>query len=567
MVHEHPADFSPDSDPDVNVMAFDRQSPADVLSRLTLLGHLKSGFGSYYVALLREKDEVLSVGAACALTDSGFVPPAILPRLEELAGYQSVRTKAFDFFMKNHEYALAEAVCNVPTRPQDDIVQEGMRASLANDYAALARTELQKFLNTGVLEHLLQAISNAEYDGGWRRVLSLEVQLVLINPQDARWPQRLCRTILEANQFDLVIQFCDIVDTIRIFPTVSAMFRAAVAGERGAPENGLKLLDGINKNKKLTRGVEMDICRIRAGLLDRCGRYEDANKYYEKQNILYRAETFDRDLFIKRIEGKATLAVPELPPDEHDRYFMMVGFPRSGTTLLENVLASHPAVETFEEIPAWTSLQQVARQFWEQKLPLPYDAAVKGRERYYREIDRWRKKDTAAIFVDKLPILAADAVLLEKVFPHKRYIFSIRHPYDVVLSCFRQVFAPNAAMDNFTTMEDACRAYDFTMGQWFKIHSLDSERVCYVRYDRLVQDLQQEITRTLQFLGAEWDQSILQFAKRADERKNKTPSYQKVRKGVSIGVQTSWRNYEFLFRKPYARKLDRWVKLFGYEGL
>jgi hypothetical protein len=567
MVHEHPAEFSPDSDPDVNVMAFDRQSPADILSRLTLLGHLKSGFGSYYVALLREKDEVLSVGAACALTDSGFVPPAILPRLEELAGYQAVRTKAFDFFMKNHEYALAEAVCNVPARPQDDIVQEGMRASLANDYAALARTELQKFLNTGILEHLLQAISNAEYDGGWRSVLSLEVQLVLINPQDARWPQRLCRTILEANQFDLVIQFCDIVDTIRIFPTVSAMFRAAVAGERGAPENGLKLLDGINKNKKLTRGVEMDICRIRAGLLDRCGRYEDANKYYEKQNILYRAETFDRDLFIKRIEGKAALVVPELPPDEHDRYFMMLGFPRSGTTLLENVLASHPAVETFEEIPAWTSLQQVARQFWEQKLPLPYDAAVKARQRYYREIDRWRKKDMAAIFVDKLPILAADAVLLDKMFPRKKYIFSIRHPYDVVLSCFRQVFAPNAAMDNFTTMEDTCRAYDFAMGQWFKTHSLDSERVCYVRYDRLVQDLQQEITRTLQFLGAEWDQSILQFAKRADERKNKTPSYQKVRKGVSIGVQTSWRNYEFLFRKPYARKLDRWVKLFGYEGL
>ena len=71
----------------------------------------------------------------------------------------------------------------------------------------------------------------------------------------------------------------------------------------------------------------------------------------------------------------------------------------------------------------------------------------------------------------------------------------------------------------------------------------------------------------MQFLGAEWDQSILQFAKRADERKNKTPSYQKVRQGMSIGVQTSWRNYEFLFRKPYARKLDQRVKLFGYEGV
>lgn len=548
------------------MMAFDRQSPAEVLSRLVLLGHLKSGFGSYYVTLLREKDEVLAVGAACALTDSGFVPPAILPRLEELAGYQAVRTKAFDFFMKNYEYSLAEAVCSVPARPQDDIVQEGMQAALTNDYAALARTEVQKFLNTGILEHLLQAVSNAEYDGGWRSALPLLVKLVLINPQDARWAQRLCRSVMDANQFDLAAQFCDIVDTIGIFPTVSGMFRAALAGERGVPEEGLKLLDRLNA-KTMPRGVEMDVCRIRAGLLDRCGRFEAANRYYEKQNILYRTETFDRDLFIKRAEGKAALAVPELPPDEHDRYFIMLGFPRSGTTLLENVLASHPAIETFEEIPGWTSLQQLTRQFWEQRLPLPYDAAIKARERYYREIDRRRNKDTAAIYVDKLPILSADAVLLDKMLPRKRYVFSIRHPYDVVLSCFRQVFGNNAAMDNFTTMEDTCRAYDFTMGQWFKTHSLDSERVCYVRYDRLVEDLQQEITRTLQFLGAEWDPSILQFAKRADERKNKTPSYQKVRKGVSIGVQSSWRNYEFLFRKPYARKLDHWVEFFGYKGL
>jgi hypothetical protein len=565
MVQQHSAEFSPARDPATSAMTFDRQSPAEVISRLALLGHLKSGFPHYYVTLLQEKDEVLSVGAACALADSGYVPPAILPRLEELAGYQAVRTKAFDFFMRNYEYPLAEAVAKVPPRLQDDIVQEGMQASLADDYGALARIELQKFLNTGTLEHLLQAISNAESDGGWRSALPLQVKLVLINPQDGRWPLRLVRSIFEANQFDLVAQFCDISDSVQIFQMVNTLFRAALAGERRAPEEGLKILDKMKK--PLPRGIEMEDCRIRATLLDRCGRFEAANKYYEKQKILYRTETFDRDLFIKRIERKAALAVPELPPDDHDNYFLMLGFPRSGTTLLENALASHPAIETFEEIPAWTSLQLPARQFIEKKEPLPYDAAIKGRQRYYREIDRRRKKDTAAIYVDKLPIISADAVLLDKMFPRKKYIFSIRHPYDVVLSCFRQMFSPNAAMDNFTTMEDTCRAYDFAMGQWFKIHSLDSERVCYVRYDRLVQDLQQEITRTLQFLGAEWDQSILQFAKRADERKNKTPSYQKVRKGVSIGVQTSWRNYEFLFRKPYARKLDRWVKLFGYEGL
>jgi hypothetical protein len=79
MVQNLSINFSIERDSTENVMAFDRQSPSDVVSRLTLLSHLKSGFGSYYMALLQEKDEVLAVGAACALTDSNFVPPAILP--------------------------------------------------------------------------------------------------------------------------------------------------------------------------------------------------------------------------------------------------------------------------------------------------------------------------------------------------------------------------------------------------------------------------------------------------------------------------------------------------------
>lgn len=559
-------DVSPNRDPDMSAMGFDRQPPTAAISQLKRLEHLKSGLGSYYVALLGEKDEVLAVGAACALTDSGFVPPAILPRLEELAGHQAVRTKAFDFFIRNFEYPLAEALLKTPVRPQGDVVQEAMQATLALDYFAEARFEVRKFLNTGTLEHLLQAINAAESGGGWRSALPLMVRLVLINPQDGRWPLKLCRALFEANQFDLVAQFCDIMDSVGAFPTVSSMFRAALAGESGKSGEGLKLLDKVG-TQSMPRGVEMEVCRIRAMLLDRCGRFEDANVQYEKQNILYRTDTFDRDLFMSRVQAKAALAVPALPPDDRDRHFMMLGFPRSGTTLLENILAVHPAIETFEEIPGWAGLQQIIRPFAEGSRPLPYEAAIKARQRYYREIDRRKKKDTAAIYIDKLPLFTADAVLLEKMFPRKKYIFSIRHPFDVVLSCFRQVFAPNAGMDSFTTMEDACRTYDFTMDQWFRTHSLDSDRVCYVRYDHLVLDLQQEVTRALQFLGAEWNPSLLQFATRADERMNKTPSYQKVRKGVSIGVQTSWRNYEFLFRKPYAQKLDRWVRLFGYEGL
>ena len=82
-------------------------------------------------------------------------------------------------------------------------------------------------------------------------------------------------------------------------------------------------------------------------------------------------------------------------------------------------------------------------------------------------------------------MLSAEAKFLKKLFPEKRYIFCIRHPYDVVLSCFKQAFGRNVAMDNFLTFEDSCRAYDFAMNQWFSTFDFESPEVCYLRYDRL----------------------------------------------------------------------------------
>lgn len=187
-----------------------------------------------------------------------------------------------------------------------------------------------------------------------------------------------------------------------------------------------------------------------------------------------------------------------------------------------------------------------------------------GPQAYYTEIERRRKKQGATVFVDKLPLMSYRAPMLEKLFPQKRYIFSIRHPYDVVLSCFRQNFAPNTAMDHLTSMERAFRLYDFTMTRWFDHFSLTSERVCYIRYDNLVLDARNEVGRALDFLGVNWQEGVMDFSSRADERRAQTPSYQKVRKGLTIGVQSSWRNYEFLFKKPEARLLDKWVQHFGY---
>jgi hypothetical protein len=164
-----------------------------------------------------------------------------------------------------------------------------------------------------------------------------------------------------------------------------------------------------------------------------------------------------------------------------------------------------------------------------------------------------------------MPIRSADAPFLSKLFADKRYIFSIRHPFDVVLSAFKQRFKQNFAMEHFRRFDTSVRIYDFTMSQWFSVFSMDDPRVHYIRYDKLVTEFEPTVRGALDFLGVAWDDKVQDFAESAQKRSARTPSYLKVRQGLSIGVQSSWRNYDFLFTSKDAQPLHKWAKFFGYE--
>jgi hypothetical protein len=163
-----------------------------------------------------------------------------------------------------------------------------------------------------------------------------------------------------------------------------------------------------------------------------------------------------------------------------------------------------------------------------------------------------------------MPIRSAHIGILEKMFPNKKYIFSIRHPCDVVLSCFRQQFRQNDAMENFRRFADACSLYDFVMSKWFSVFPIATERVHYVKYDDLIQNFEDELRKVLGFVGVEWNEAVLDFGSLSERRKVSTPSYAKVRAGLKLGVQSNWRNYAFLFEKAEAKPLQRWIDHFGY---
>ena len=252
------------------------------------------------------------------------------------------------------------------------------------------------------------------------------------------------------------------------------------------------------------------VLQLKAESLDKIGEYHGAYAAFEKMNAVGRSKTVSPKTFPLEVTRRAAFVVEPLPRDSRELACLtLTGFPRSATTLLGTVLEAHPEIEAFEEIPAFLRLASYVNRHAEASGGrVTADVGIEGRTRYYAELERRSRKPDAKWRIDKLPANSAEAAFLAKVFPDKRYIFSIRHPYDVVLSCFRQSFVVNSAMESFRSIADAAALYDFVMTQWFKVHALDDPATCYVRYEELVDQFEPTVRRLLGFIGADWSESV-----------------------------------------------------------
>ena len=147
-------------------------------------------------------------------------------------------------------------------------------------------------------------------------------------------------------------------------------------------------------------------------------------------------------------------------------HVFLVGFPRSGTTLLERVLAAHPDVVAWDERE---TLTEAVRDFMADARGLDrLEGASEGLLADYRA-DYWRRVAATGaqvrgkVALDKLPLNTMKLPLIARLFPDARILFAMRDPRDVVLSCFRQRFRMNASMYEFLTLEGAARFYDGVM--------------------------------------------------------------------------------------------------------
>ena len=253
-----------------------------------------------------------------------------------------------------------------------------------------------------------------------------------------------------------------------------------------------------------------------------------------------------------------------------DSPIFLIGFPRSGTTLLEQILDSHPDLQTMEEKPAAAAMEQA---FLAMTSGVPNAVADLTQQQvdmlrntYYHEMQRHVERRLDTLLVDKLPLNIVRVPLLWRVFPEARFILVVRHPCDVVLSCLMQSFGNNDAMANFVSLESASELYSKVMEAW-----LDYERCLplhyhVIHYEHLITNFEVEAKTLLNFLGVGWHEVVLNHTHHAQQRTIiQTPSYHQVTQPIYEHAKYRWMRYE----KDFATVIDTlqpFIKHFGYSS-
>ncbi len=223
----------------------------------------------------------------------------------------------------------------------------------------------------------------------------------------------------------------------------------------------------------------------------------------------------------------------------------IVGLPRSGSTLIEQILASHSQVDATHELPEAGRLVQRINHGRTDQIAYPEAArdlagdqwAALGRA-YLDDTQKYRHG--APRFTDKMPNNFASIGLLALALPNARFINARRHPLDTCLSCYRQLFARGQPFTyDLTELGEYYLEYEKMMAHW---HAALPGRVLDVQYEDMVADQDPQTRRLLEFCGLPFEDACLRYHE--TERAIRTASSEQVRQPIYDSSVNFWRNYE-----------------------
>jgi len=287
--------------------------------------------------------------------------------------------------------------------------------------------------------------------------------------------------------------------------------------------------------------------------------FEQSFRHYQRSNrIKSRLEPFDGVRHDEQIENIIDIFDADFYAQRNGwgnsskKPVFIVGMPRSGTTLTEQIISTHAKAHGGGELPMMLKLVDNLKQ----KKPSPATGHARlvaelGKnevqslaEQYLSELSKLNK--SASIIIDKLPgnYFRLGVILL--LFPNARIIHCRRHPVATCWSCYQQNFERGLRFTNdLDHLILAYKGYERLMQHW---HSVKPGSIFDLKYEALLEDPQQQCQELLKFCGLDWDSAVLDF--HHQQRPVSTASVWQVRQPLDPAAPSRWKTFE-----PYLQDL------------
>ena len=344
-------------------------------------------------------------------------------------------------------------------------------------------------------------------------------------------------------------------------------------------DESIECLNQISFSKNQSNRERLK-CLILAKNYDKLSNTKLAFKFFKKTNEINLSQKNDNinkdhtlDIISKRFEFYKNEKFDDKPLDYPNNQsfepIFLIGFPRSGTTLLDTILRSHPLIDVIEEKPLIEKLVISINNNVNGNLNnlknLDKDQIQSLQNKYYENLSEYKNSSSEAqIFIDKMPLNIIHVGEIIKIFPNAKFILALRHPCDSVLSCFMQSFKLNNAMANFLDIENAAHMYNEVMNLWIRYTELFSINHHVVKYEDVINNFNITIKDTLNFLNLSWSNDVEKFYETADKRSLiSTPSYDQVNQPIYRQSVNRWKKYEAEISNILPI-LEPWIKRFNY---
>ena len=484
-------------------------------------------------------------------------------------GYLKNSVKAINNFNKaikvNPKFSMA--FCNL------GIIQKniGLLSEAKKNFFTSIKIDPQNFIayyNLGNYFTSINDIQNSE------KYFSKAIE---INPKNINAYNNLFDVLDKSNQIKKLNELLTKAEKIFEKNKIVIFFQAKLKFQEKCYKEVIKTLTNLTfeteKNKEINR------LELIAKSYDHLKNYDEAFKYFQflndKSFELF-GKSYKKNNFLNLVKkrifyfDKVNINIPDIKVKKSDEIpVFLIGFPRSGTTLLDTVLRTNKNISVIEEKPIVTEFINLLYNESEQTEPhienINDDFVLKMRNKYFSIREKFLDKKNKVI-IDKMPLNIIYLGEIIRFFPNAKFILAIRNPYDCVLSCFMQSFKINDAMSNFFSLKDSANCYDRVMNLWEIYKNKFSINYHQVKYEDLVYDFEKITKDLFKFLSVEWNEEVLNFYKFSKSRGYiSTPSYNQINQPIYSQSVSRWKNYKNQILNV-DKILSPWASKFEYNN-